>query len=229
MTRRILLLACLLLVRATPATAAAPAPARRAPDPSPQPASERAGLPRVLLIGDSISIGYTLPVRELLRDEANVHRVPGNASSSGHGLEQLDRWLGDGKWDVIHFNFGIHDAKLPPEGVRHAPVDRYAENLRRIVARLRRTGARLIWASSTPIPLGGNLRPNRRFADINAYNQAARSVMMEAGITINDLNAAISPWAEALWVPRDLHFIPEGYALLARDVATTVRTALAGK
>jgi acyl-CoA thioesterase-1 len=229
MTRRTLLLACLLLVPAAPVTAAAPAPARRAPDPSPQPASERAGLPRVLLIGDSISIGYTLPVRELLRDEANVHRVPGNASSSGHGLEQLDRWLGEGKWDVIHFNFGIHDAKLPPEGIRHAPVDRYADNLRRIVARLKRTGARLIWASSTPIPLGGNLRANRRFADINAYNEAARSVMMEAGVAINDLNAAIAPRAKALWVPRDLHFIPEGYALLAREVAETVRSALAGK
>lgn len=229
MMRRTLLLAGLLLVPVAPATAATPAPARRAPDPSPQPVSERAGLPRVLLIGDSISIGYTVPVRELLRDEANVHRVPGNASSSGHGLEQIDRWLGEGKWDVIHFNFGIHDAKLPPEGVRHAPVDRYADNLRRIVARLKRTGARLIWASSTPIPSGGNLRANRRFADINAYNEAARSVMMEAGITINDLNAAITPRAGALWVPRDLHFIPEGYVLLAREVATTVRSALAGK
>lgn len=78
-----------------------------------------AGLPRVLLIGDSISIGYTLRVRELLNGKANVHRVPANAAATAYGLEKLDAWPGTGKWDVIHFNFGLHDAKLPPEGKRH--------------------------------------------------------------------------------------------------------------
>ena len=38
------------------------------------------GLPRVLLIGDSISIGYTLPVRRLLAGKANVHRIAVNAN-----------------------------------------------------------------------------------------------------------------------------------------------------
>ncbi len=214
------------LVATCLAAAAETAKARPTQDRALQPISDQAGLPRVLLIGDSISIGYTLPVRELLRGQANVHRVPGNASSSGYGLQNLDRWLGEGKWDMIHFNFGIHDAKLPPEGIRHASVDLYAQNLRQIVARLKRTGARLIWASSTPIPLGGNLRPNRRFADIDAYNQAAKAIMIEEGIAINDLNAAITPQAASLWVPRDLHFIPEGYALLARQVAAAVSAAL---
>ncbi|MHC4285022.1 MAG: alpha/beta hydrolase fold domain-containing protein [Planctomycetota bacterium] len=66
-------------------------------------------MPRVLLIGDSISIGYTLPVRKLLADKANVHRVPTNARHTGIGLENIHKWLGDGKWDVIHFNWGLHD------------------------------------------------------------------------------------------------------------------------
>jgi lysophospholipase L1-like esterase len=226
MMMRTLLLGFVLLAFDRAAHASTPAEARIRPDAALQPISDQVGLPRVLLIGDSISIGYTVPVRELLRGQANVHRVPTNASSSGYGLQLLDRWLGDGKWDVIHFNFGIHDAKLPPEGIRHASVDLYTRNLRQIVARLKRTGARLIWASSTPIPLGGNLRPNRRFADIDAYNTAAKAVMTEEGIAINDLNAAITPQAAALWVPRDLHFIPEGYALLARQVAEVVRAAL---
>ena len=69
------------------------------------------GLPRVLLIGDSISIGYTLPTRELLDGKANVHRIPTNGGPTTRGLEQLDRWLGDSRWDVIHFNFGLHDLK----------------------------------------------------------------------------------------------------------------------
>src|SRR3954467_10868139 len=68
-------------------------------------------LPRVLLIGDSISMGYTLPVREMLKGKANVHRPPANCGPTERGLDQLDKWLGDGKWDVIHFNFGLHDLK----------------------------------------------------------------------------------------------------------------------
>jgi hypothetical protein len=76
-----------------------------------KPPQEVPGQPRVLLIGDSISIGYTLPVRELLKGKANVHRIPQNGGATDVGLEKMASWLGDGKWDVIHFNFGLHDAK----------------------------------------------------------------------------------------------------------------------
>ena len=69
------------------------------------------GLPRVLLIGDSITIGYTLEVRELLKDQANVHRIPTNGGPTTNGLKNLQVWLGDSKWDVIHFNWGLHDLK----------------------------------------------------------------------------------------------------------------------
>ena len=65
------------------------------------------GLPRVLLIGDSISVGYTLPTRELLDGIANVHRLPENGGPTIRGLEKLESWLGECEWDVIHFNFGL--------------------------------------------------------------------------------------------------------------------------
>src|SRR6185436_1919626 len=55
-------------------------------------------LPRVLLIGDSISMGYTIPVRQLLQGKANVHRIPENGGPTTNGLSQLPNWLGDGRW-----------------------------------------------------------------------------------------------------------------------------------
>lgn len=79
-----LLLAPLIAVSAGPSSKAKPAP-----NPSLAPIRDVAGLPRVLLIGDSVSIGYTLPTRELLKDKANVHRPPTNCSSTGHGLNYL--------------------------------------------------------------------------------------------------------------------------------------------
>ena len=45
-------------------------------------------------------------------------------------------------------------------------------------------------------------------------------------VAINDLNAVITPRAGELWKPRDLHFTPEGYTLLAENVARAIRSAL---
>ena len=75
------------------------------------------GLPRILLIGDSISIGYTVPVRNKLKGKANVHRPRTNCGPTTKGVAEIDAWLGDGKWDVIHFNWGLHDLKyMGPKG-----------------------------------------------------------------------------------------------------------------
>ncbi len=180
------------------------------------------GLPRVLLIGDSISIGYTLPVRAELAGRANVHRIPVNGGSTSLGLEQLESWLGTGRWDVIHFNFGLHDAKLPPEGKRHVPPAGYEWNLGVIVRRLKATGAKLVWGTITPVPLGGHLAPNRRFGSIEQCNAIARSVMQANGVVINDLDAVVAPHLNEVGLPKDVHFSAEGYKLLGRQVAAVI-------
>ena len=64
------------------------------PNPAYASITDTPGLPRVLLIGDSISVGYTLPVRALLRGQANVHRLPENGGPTIRGLEQIDGGLG---------------------------------------------------------------------------------------------------------------------------------------
>ena len=209
-----------------PAAAAVAPKAKAAPQPALAAVVDEPGLPRVLLIGDSISIGYTLPVRAAFKGKANVHRPPGNCSSTGYSLTKIDEWLGQGKWDVIHFNFGLHDAKLPPEGVRHAAPADYEKNLRQLVQRMKATGAKLIWATTTPVPMGGNLAPNRRFGDIATYNAIAARVMAENGVAINDLNAAIAPQVEKVGRTNDVHFSAEGSAFLAERVVRSVTANL---
>src|SRR5262249_10720902 len=86
--------------------------AQQAPNPAMQEVDDVAGLPRVLLIGDSISVGYTVPVRELLKSKANVHRILTNGGPTVNGVQHISEWLGSGKWDVIHFNWGLHDLKI---------------------------------------------------------------------------------------------------------------------
>ncbi|MDG1895949.1 MAG: hypothetical protein P8J37_13670 [Fuerstiella sp.] len=141
------------------------APARK-PNPAMAKVEDVAGLPRVLLIGDSISIGYTVPVRELLKGKANVHRPLTNCGPTTKGVTEIKKWLGDGKWNVIHFNFGLHDLKyMGPKGQNLAdpnadgshqqvPPVEYEANLRKLVAVLKNTDAKLIWRSTTPVPAG---------------------------------------------------------------------------
>ena len=130
------------------------------PNPAFREVQDVPGLPRVLLIGDSISIGYTEPVRVELTNKANVHRIPENGAATIVGVKNIDNWLGSSKWDVIHFNFGLHDLRLD-DGKHQVPLPDYETNLRTIVQRLQKTGARLIWATTTPVP-DAEVKPPRR-------------------------------------------------------------------
>jgi len=183
-------------------------------------------LPRVLLIGDSISMGYTIPVRERLQGKANVHRIPANGGPTSRGLQNIDKWVGDGKWDVIHFNWGIHDLKHMEGGKRQVEPEDYEKNLRALVAKLQATGATLIWASITPIP-EPPLIPDRTFGDVAEYNLIAAKVMAENDITVNDLNAWMLPRFAELQKPQDLHYEDEGSEFLADKVAAEIEVALA--
>ena len=192
------------------------------------PVEDHPGLPRVLLIGDSISIGYTLPTRELLKGKANVHRIPTNGGPTKNGTANIEKWLGTGKWDVIHFNWGIHDLKFMPDGKRQVEAEDYGKNLRALVTRMKATGAMLIWATTTPIP-EGELSPSRKFGKVPEYNAIAAKVMEDNGVAIDDLNAAITPRIAELQNPKDVHYKPEGYAFLAKQVAASIEAALAAK
>jgi choline-sulfatase len=190
-------------------------------------------LPRVLLIGDSISIGYTLPVRKLLAGKANVHRPTTNCGPTTRGITEIDKWLGKGKWDVIHFNWGLHDLKYitpdgqrvaPPKGKMQVPIDAYEKNLRTLVTRLKKTDATLIWCSTTPVPAGA---PVRIAGDSARYNEVAAKVMKDMGVETNDLFAFVKPQLTKIQKPKNVHFTPQGSKALAQQVSKTIEAALA--
>ncbi|PTY00974.1 SGNH/GDSL hydrolase family protein [Verrucomicrobia bacterium LW23] len=199
---------------------------------------KRPDLPNVLLIGDSISVGYTLPVIERLRDTANTERAKANCGDTLAGLRNLEAWLGDTRWEVIHFNWGLHDLcyRHPDarayghrdkiNGTVSVPLDEYVRNLERLVGRLRQTGAKLIWASSTCVPEG---EAGRYAGDEIVYNEAAAKVMRAHGVPVNDLHAVSQRFGAAHWsLPGDVHFSKSGSNLLADQVVAAIREVLAG-
>lgn len=199
---------------------------KRAPNPAMDPIQDVAGLPRVLLIGDSISIGYTVATRKLLEGKANVHRIPANGGPTKNGVANIAKWLGTSKWDVIHFNWGIHDLKFMPDGKRQIEPSDYEANLRSLVATLKATGAKLIWATTTSIP-DGELSPGRKFGQVPEYNAIAAKVMAENGVAIDDLNAHITPNLATMQNARDVHYTGAGSEHLAKKVAEEIGRALA--
>ena len=230
MKKLLLLLLCLVTAaNAQQPDATKPQRPARKPDPSLAATTDEPGLPRVLLIGDSISMGYTLPVRELLRGKANLHRIPTNGGSTKDGVAKIEGWLGSGKWDVIHFNWGLHDlkhwkdGKLDPAGPVVSSLEEYEKNLRELVKRMKATGAKLIWATTTPVPEGSG---GRTVGDEKKYNEVAAQVMKDLGVPTDDLRAACAPKLAEWQRPQNVHFTPEGYAGLAAKVASEVEAAL---
>ncbi|MDD4872354.1 MAG: SGNH/GDSL hydrolase family protein [Kiritimatiellae bacterium] len=173
-------------------------------------------LPRVLLIGDSVSRGYTQAVRKAMAGKANVHRAPANCGPTSTGLKKIDVWLGDGKWDVIHFNFGIHD--------RATPIADYTQRLELLIERMKKTGAKIIWASTTPIP--DNPATKQTAASIIERNQVAAEIIKKHGVVIDDLFTFITPHLAKVQNPNDVHFNGEGYDLLGKQVAESITAVL---
>ncbi len=160
-------------------------------------------LPRVLIIGDMV---YREPAqsaaKELKGKIAVSHaNVPaGRVLHSGISLESLDDLLGEGEWDLIHFNFGLGDLvhrapgmqsvrvlPLHSGGVRMTSPADYESNLRSIVERLKKTGATLVWANTTPIRAS-----TKNVFEVGSeieYNAIAARVMAEHSIPINDMHA----------------------------------------
>jgi acyl-CoA thioesterase-1 len=229
------------LVLTSPALPQEPKPkAKKAANPAFASVQDVAGLPRVLIIGDSISIGYQEPLREALKGKANVHRPMTNCGPTSRGVEQIDEWLGSdasekGKWDVIHFNFGLHDVRHfddqgkatdSDKGHRQVSDADYEKNLEQLVARLKKTGAKLIFCTTTPVPPGS---PGRIPGDEVKYNEIALRVMKKHGVAINDLYSFALPRLAEIQLPANVHFKPEGSKQLASHVAANILKNLDSK
>ena len=132
---------------------------------------------------------------------------------------------------MVHFNFGLHDLKrvhpdtgrnsTDPDHPHQASPERYESQLRSLVQRLRATEARLVFATTTPVPKGVE-NPYRAPSDAVEYNRVARRVMQEEDVPINDLFELVTESPEPLLRPGDVHFNGYGSRILAKRVASTL-------
>ena len=187
---------------------------------------------RIMLIGDSIRNSYEPLVAEILGAEGHeVWGAPGNSQFTLFTLASLGSWLtAFPEPDVVHWNNGLHDiGHNPNRAPVQMPLEVYSGNLRFIGRHLLTTDARIIFASSTPV------HPDRPFRDdqwswrneeIDAYNDAARLVMTELEIPINELHTLVASDVGRLLSSDQLHLSDAGKQTCAEAVCAAIRTHL---
>ncbi len=186
-------------------------------------------VPKILLIGDSIRLGYAPLVTKRLEGRAIVVSTNVNGGDSSNVLAHLEEWIIQEKPAVVHFNCGLHDLRIIKASRQHqVDLAQYEANLRRIVARLQKeTSAALVFANTTPIHDERHAKRGAEFdrveADVRLYNGAALAVMRDAGVPVNDLHGTVEQGGAAELLGMDgTHYTAAGYERLAEAVADCV-------
>jgi len=185
----------------------------------------------VLIIGDSISIGYTPFAEKALAPGIVVSHNRGNGGSTIRGVDSLEVWLNHREWDMIVFNFGLHDLVYKDEQKKYDVVngkisvslDDYRKNLETIVAKLKETTAKLLFVTTTVVPENS---PGRKVEDPAKYNEVAISVMKKNGIQVVDLYTTSQIIHPQNSKPGNVHYTDNGYEMLAAPLIEAIRTSL---
>jgi lysophospholipase L1-like esterase len=198
-----------------------------------------AKLPKVVLIGDSIRLGYAPEVAKLLEGKATIVQAKANGGDSANVLKNLAAWAIAEKPDIVHFNCGIHDTKKDKaSGKFQMPPEEYEKNLRAIVEKIRQdTSAKVIFATTTPIidDRAAAKRGTATYELLDAstieYNGIAKRVMNELKVPIDDLRAVIGDGEERgkLMSEDGVHFTAAGTKKLAQAVAEFIGKQLESK
>ena len=165
-------------------------------------------LPRVLLIGDSITGGYGRKVAESLKGKASVAQLTTSKSIGDPVLlVEVALVLDQCRFDVVHFNNGLH-------GWGYSEAE-YQKHFPELVATIRKHApkAKLIWATITPMRQPGKLdviaESTKR---VQARNKIAEGIVAKEGIAVDDLYGLVKDHPE-YWSPDGVHFNAKGIAV----------------
>ncbi len=178
-------------------------------------------LPRVLLIGDSITRGYYKHVEANLKGKAYVSRMATSKSLGDPALlDEVALVLKEQSFDVIHFNNGMHGSGYSEQ--------EYAAALPKLVATLRRYApkAKLIWASTTDVRQRNHLeQADPKTERIVQRNRDAAAILEKQRIPINDLFSLVRDHPE-YHAQDGVHFNEKGSEILGAQVSSSIEKML---
>ena len=188
---------------------------------------------KILLIGDSIRMGYDNYVKESMKSFAEVYFTKENNTFTHNILRNFHGWtdaLGLYEADVIHWNVGHWDTvRIYGDGPLTRP-DVYADNLVRISRRIKLLfpDAKQIFATSTPVIEEGFIEEFecRKNSDVILYNKLAKEALAPEGVIINDLHAVVYGKPDSLHSDQTHYYTKEGTRVITNQVVDCIEKAL---
>lgn len=187
----------------------------------------------VALIGDSIRLNAEAFVRDGLPASVRMFSPPVNCGSSHNVAARIRDWVPPSTATLVHINCGLHDIRYDAGSDRpvSSPAE-YAANLRGIFGYLAGMGARVVWATSTPIDetMHNSAKASRRYrADLLAYNALSTELAAGFGFAVNDLHGRLSALdLGGLLLADGVHFNRAGNALIGGFIAEAIRNHASG-
>ena len=187
---------------------------------------------KVLLLGDSIRMGYDDYVKEELNDFDVYYDSDDNGRFISYNIWMFNQFNNKyGPFDIVHFNSGYWD--MTPEGPHReheTPIDEYVKSLERLVDYIKSTGATPIFATTVPIydtPKKDGLYEavDHQNKVVIEYNSKATELMKRKGVMINDLYSLMEKEERYGKCYDSLHLTDENYKKCAKQVAKCVRLA----
>ena len=190
-------------------------------------------VPKILMLGDSISLGYREKVENKLSDKADIYFPNDNVKYSVNLLRYINEWAEQMKIgsniDVVYFNVGLWDVLRISGDAPLVSLEEYAQNLRRIIERLKYLfcNAKIIFATTTTVDEALMKYSLSRYnVDIDRYNKMACQIMADMNVAVHDLNFVSKKELQDKYVDFT-HFTEEGYDILAEEVAGYLTGVLA--
>ena len=176
-------------------------------------------LPRVALVGDSITEGYYHFVKELLKDVARVDSLATSFSiTSKIYSETVKNFIEDSKYDIVHFNYGLHAYNVTENDYYFC-----CEQLLKFVS----LNSKVIVATTTTVYDESLEKNDPVWAEkVDLRNEKITMLAKELNFKINDLKSLCDGFDKSMKNPDGVHFTEDGYKVLAQNVAECVRRLL---
>ena len=184
---------------------------------------------KIILIGDSIRMGYDKYVKEALDGVAEVYYPTENCKFAEYVLRFAHEWKSNGQWpadaDLVHWNAGLWDCLELFEDEPLSPIEFYSNLVSRIHKRLRMLfpTAKIVFATSTAvIEKMASKDFKRHNSTIMKYNEAAKAALADKDCTINDL------WEITASCPPEYHsdfvhyYTKEGTEMIGNRVLSVI-------
>lgn len=173
------------------------------------------GKPGILIVGDSVSTGYTSRLKRQFPSNQVIHNSC-NARNTRNGIENINEWASHlNQWEICTINHGLHD--IHP--AYRVEVDEYLSNLEYEIDVLGGYCKKIIFVTTTIVD--DSFPTNRNPSDVDIYNDEAVNLMDNLNIPVCDLNQFSYSQIDNLYDA--VHYNSDGYDELADYVGDCIR------